>query len=40
MANDQIQAGEPDRSCVAGADENVVRYLTEKYGLKRRWVQT
>ena len=39
MANDQIQAGERDRSRVAGADDHVVRYLTEKYGLKRRWVQ-
>jgi hypothetical protein len=39
VANDRTQAGEPDRSRVAGADDNVVRYLTEKYGLKRRWVQ-
>ena len=39
VANDQTQVGEPGRSRVAGPDYNVVRYLTEKYGLKRRWVQ-
>jgi hypothetical protein len=39
MADDQTQVGEPDRSHIAGAPDNVVRYLTEKYKLKRRWVQ-
>jgi hypothetical protein len=39
VADNQTQAGEPDRSRIAGAHDNVVRYLTEKYGLKRRWVQ-
>ena len=39
VANDQTQVDEPGRSRVAGPDDNVVRYLTEKYGLKRRWVQ-
>ena len=39
VTEEQIRGGEPNHGGKTDADDNVVRYLSEKYGLKRRWVQ-
>ena len=39
MPDNHTKIGEPSGSPIAGEPNNVVRYLTEKYGLKRKWVQ-